>query len=148
MTCHDAPAVTALVPWFGSKRTLAPTIVSELGQHRAYWEPFCGSMAVLLAKPPSASETVNDLNGDLVNLARVLKDPCEGPRLYRRLRRTLCCQEFVAEARQRLRTDVNPTDRAYWFFLNSWLSMNGLAGSKAGMVHDRGIARRYTSGGG
>ena len=47
----DAPAIKAIVPSFGGKRTLAPQIVAELGEHRAYWEPFCGSMAVLIAIP-------------------------------------------------------------------------------------------------
>ncbi len=42
--------ITAIAPWFGGKRTLAPRIIEALGKHTAYWEPFCGSMAVLLAK--------------------------------------------------------------------------------------------------
>ncbi len=50
--------ITAIAPWFGSKRTLAPEIVRRLGLHRAYCEPFCGSMAVLLAKPPCSFELV------------------------------------------------------------------------------------------
>ena len=40
--------VTALAPWFGGKRTLAPKVIELLGEHRTYVEPFCGSMAVLL----------------------------------------------------------------------------------------------------
>lgn len=36
--------ISAIAPWFGSKRTLAPRIVEVLGEHRAYWEPFCGSL--------------------------------------------------------------------------------------------------------
>ena len=71
--------IKALAPWFGSKRNLAPEIVRELGKHRKYDEPFCGSAAVLLAKEPATCETVNDLHGDLINLARVVKDE------------TLCC---------------------------------------------------------
>jgi len=66
--------IKALVPWFGSKRRLAPEIVRELGPHAAYWEPFCGSLAVLLAKPPCPMETVNDLHADLVNLANAIAD--------------------------------------------------------------------------
>lgn len=34
--------VTAIAPWFGSKRAMAPTIAEQLGPHRAYLEPFCG----------------------------------------------------------------------------------------------------------
>lgn len=35
--------IKALAPWFGAKRNLAPVIVGLLGEHRIYWEPFCGS---------------------------------------------------------------------------------------------------------
>jgi DNA adenine methylase len=42
----DDMPIKAIAPWFGGKRTLAPRITAELGAHRAYWEPFCGSMAV------------------------------------------------------------------------------------------------------
>ena len=66
---EDIPKIGAIAPWFGSKRSMAPIIVSELGPHSAYWEPFCGSMAVLMAKPPCIMETVNDLHADLINLA-------------------------------------------------------------------------------
>lgn len=66
-------AVTAILPWYGSKRTLASRIVSALGPHRAYWEPFCGSAAVLIAKPVATMETVNDLHGDLIHMIRIMQ---------------------------------------------------------------------------
>lgn len=62
------------MPYFGSKQTIAPWIVSLLPDHGHYVEPFAGSMAVLLAKPPSRMETVNDLDGRLVTFWRVLRD--------------------------------------------------------------------------
>jgi site-specific DNA-adenine methylase len=36
-------AITAVVPYFGAKRTLGARIASEIGDHRAYFEPFCGA---------------------------------------------------------------------------------------------------------
>jgi len=62
------------VPYFGSKQTLAPWIVSLLPAHEHYVEPFCGSLSVLLAKPPARMETVNDLDGGLMTFWRVLRD--------------------------------------------------------------------------
>lgn len=62
------------VPYFGSKQTLAPWIVSMLPPHEHYVEPFAGSLAVLLAKPPSRMETVNDLDHSLVTFWRVLRN--------------------------------------------------------------------------
>jgi DNA adenine methylase len=70
-------AVTTLIsplPYFGAKTAIAPQLVALMPQHRHYVEPFAGSLAVLLAKPPSPMETVNDLDGDLVTFWRVLRD--------------------------------------------------------------------------
>lgn len=61
-------------PYFGGKTLLADRITALFPTHRHYVEPFCGSLAVLLAKPASVMETVNDLDGDLVTFWRVLRD--------------------------------------------------------------------------
>ena len=128
------PKIKAIAPWFGGKRTLAPVIVEELGQHSAYWEPFCGSMAVLLAKPESSHEHVNDLHGDLVNLARVIQHPTAGPKLYRRLRRAMMYEDILQDAHAYLDQPFEPadqpdTERAYHYFLASWIGRNGVAGT-------------------
>jgi DNA adenine methylase len=60
--------------YFGGKTSIAERIVSFLPAHEHYVEPFAGSLAVLLAKPLSSMETVNDLDGLLVNFWRVLRD--------------------------------------------------------------------------
>jgi DNA adenine methylase len=57
------------IAYFGSKVRIAPRIVEYLPPHRGYVEPYCGSLAVLFAKPPSVYEVVNDLDGDLVCVA-------------------------------------------------------------------------------
>lgn len=60
--------------YFGGKTGMADRIAALLPPHKHYIEPFGGSLAVLLAKPPSRLETVNDLNGDLMTFWRVLRD--------------------------------------------------------------------------
>lgn len=62
------------ITYYGGKTTIADRIVSLLPDHKHYVEPFCGSLAVLLAKRPSAHETVNDLDGDLITFWRVLRN--------------------------------------------------------------------------
>lgn len=62
------------IPYFGSKQTIAHWIVSMLPPHEHYIEPYCGSLAVLLAKPLSRMETVNDLDRAVVTFWRVLRD--------------------------------------------------------------------------
>jgi DNA adenine methylase len=156
---HSAMAeemkVKGIYPGFGSKRGMAALISHQLGPHRAYWEPFCGSMAVLLAKPVCTSETVCDLHGDLINLAQVIQDKKLGPALYRWLRRTLVSEELYDLSAIRMRDyrngdngKMNGTlslDRAYHFFVGSWLGRNGLQGTtKVG----HSFTRRFTMNGG
>lgn len=61
------------IPYFGGKITIGPTIAALLPDHTHYVEPFAGSLSILLAKPASAHETVNDLDGDVMNFWRVLR---------------------------------------------------------------------------
>jgi DNA adenine methylase len=62
------------IPYFGGKITLGPRIAALLPEHRHYVEPYCGSLAVLLAKTPAPMETVNDLDQALVTFWRVLRE--------------------------------------------------------------------------
>lgn len=63
-----------LLRYPGSKWNLANRIVDLLPKHKSYLEPYFGSGAVLFTKPPSAIETVNDLNEDIVNLFEIVRD--------------------------------------------------------------------------
>jgi DNA adenine methylase len=136
-----------MLPYFGGKRTLAPEIVQELGPHKAYWEPFCGSLAVLFAKEPCSHETVNDLNGNVVNLAMVVACPQRGPDLFQRLLHTTFCEHLFNRCRERLAQDeeVCPEDRAYCFFVESWMARNGVAGTRSA---NAAFCVRFTSNGG
>lgn len=60
--------------YYGGKTSLADAIVALLPSHTHYVEPFAGSLAVLLAKPRSKMETVNDLDKDLMTFWQVLRD--------------------------------------------------------------------------
>lgn len=69
--------MTAIKPpilYFGGKMTAGPQIAGLFPPHLHYVEPYCGSLAVLLAKQPSPHETVNDLDGALMTFWRVLRD--------------------------------------------------------------------------
>lgn len=62
------------VPYFGGKQSIAPWIVSLLPDHDHYVEPYAGGLSVLLAKPPSKLETVNDLDEQLTTFWRIVRD--------------------------------------------------------------------------
>lgn len=144
--------IKAIAPWFGGKRTLAPRIVAELGEHRVYWEPFCGSMAVLFAKPSCVMETVNDLHGELINLARVVQSDDLAPILFDRMNRTMMHEDLMHKAAQRYRArgdipagDTPDLERACDYMLCAWLGRNGVAGTSS---YNQGFCVRYTANGG
>lgn len=60
--------------YYGGKGRLAPWIASLFPPHRVYVEPFAGSAAVLLAKPPVRHEVLNDLDDYVVLFYRMLRD--------------------------------------------------------------------------
>lgn len=145
---HCSAAITALAPWFGSKRNLAKYIIAELGDHRVYWEPFCGSLAILMNKEPCVMETVNDLHRDLINLARVVQHDDEGPRLFERLSRTAMHEGLFADASAAIAdseaSEFDP-QRAYQYCIVTWLGRNGVAGTASYSGH---FCVRYTANGG
>ena len=59
--------------WLGGKSQLARTIIDMMPEHHHYCEVFGGAGWVLFKKTVSKLETINDINGDLVNLYRVFK---------------------------------------------------------------------------
>lgn len=58
----------------GSKWSYAEWITSFLPPHRFYLEPFFGSGAVFFQKEPAPYETINDLDGLVVNFFRVCRE--------------------------------------------------------------------------
>jgi DNA adenine methylase len=68
-----AMVIPRILHYPGSKWSMANWIISHFPDHTTYLEPFFGSGAVLFTKPRSQLETVNDLDGEVVNLFRVIR---------------------------------------------------------------------------
>src|SRR5262245_5270668 len=60
--------------WYGGKFNHLNWLLPLLPDCHHYCEPFGGSAAVLLNRPPAAVETYNDMDGEVVNFFRVLRD--------------------------------------------------------------------------
>ena len=93
-----------LLRYHGGKWRLAPWIIGHFPRHLMYVEPFGGGASVLLRKQPALQEVYNDLDGEIVNLFRVLRDSDHAERLTRLLELTphawseydLSCEEPVS----------------------------------------------------
>jgi len=66
-----------IIPWLGGKRRLAETLLNRFPAHGCYVEVFAGGAALYFMRPPADVEVINDVNGDLVNLYRVVKHHLE-----------------------------------------------------------------------
>ncbi len=67
--------------YHGGKHRIAPWVISHFPEHTVYVEPYGGSAGVLLRKPRSYGEIYNDLDGQVVNVFRQLRDPVAAKRL-------------------------------------------------------------------
>jgi len=64
----------AILKYPGAKWRISDWIISHFPEHKVYLEPFFGSGGVFFNKQPSYIETINDINGEVVNLFRVCRE--------------------------------------------------------------------------
>jgi DNA adenine methylase len=114
-----------LLRYLGSKWRLAPWIIAHFPAHDIYVEPFGGAAAVLLQKPRVRTEVYNDVDGELVNLFRVLRSPDAGE-LVRQVALTPYAREEYLEAH--LPTD-QPLERARRLIVRSHMG-HGTRGTR------------------
>ncbi|MBM7854967.1 DNA adenine methylase [Desulfohalotomaculum tongense] len=63
-----------VLKWPGAKWNIADIIVDLMPKHNIYLEPFFGSGAIFFTKPPCNTEVLNDLDGEVTNLFKVIRD--------------------------------------------------------------------------
>lgn len=69
---------TPIIPWMGGKRRLADRLIPLFPPHECYVEVFAGGAALYFMRPQAAPvEVLNDINGDLVTLYRVVQNHLE-----------------------------------------------------------------------
>lgn len=107
--------MNAILNYPGAKWGMAEQIVSLMPQHRSYVEPFFGSGAGFFNKPPSAIETVNDIDGDIVNFFKVLREQTD--RLIEVISLTPYAREVFDDAHEN--RGVDEFDKAYRFAIRS-----------------------------
>jgi len=115
-----------LIPfgWYGGKFSHLAWLLPLLPSCHHYCEPFAGSAAILLNRKPSPVETYNDLDGEVCNFFRVLRDQKEA--LIEAIGLTPFSREEFALA-CRLNPDLTPLERARRFYIRARQVRTGLA---------------------
>ncbi len=109
---------------FGSKVRLAGDIIRLIPAGCRVWvEGFAGSAAVTLAKPPHRFENLNDKDGEIVNLFRVIRDREMCAELAELIALTPYAQQEFAEACLAEAGAAGPVERARLFLVRSWMSI-------------------------
>ena len=113
-----------IIPWIGGKRRLAGNILPLLPEHQCYVEPFCGAAAIFFLKKPSPVEILNDINGDLVNLYRVVKYHLE--ELYKQFKWVLTSRQNLDWLQSTVPETLTDVQRAARFLYLQKLAFGGL----------------------
>lgn len=111
-------------------------IIKLFPPHHTYVEPFGGAASLLFAKEPAPVECYNDLNGDVVNLFRVLRTPEQFEQFRDTVQLIPYSRTEYDEARAKHRAGgiTDPVERAVVFFTISRMSFGGRFGSGFGRV--------------
>lgn len=109
--------------WYGGKYSHLGWLLPLLPWTPVYCEPFGGSAAVLINREPASVEIYNDIDGELVNFFRVLRQ--EPEELLRQLTFTPFSREEYALAISS-EGDVSDLERARRFFVRARQTRTGL----------------------
>lgn len=126
------------IRYHGGKFRLAPWVVGFFPPHMTYVEPFGGAAGVLIRKPISYAEVYNDLDGDIVNFFRVLRDESQCLQLERALALTPYAREEFESAWKQV---ADPVERARRTAIRAQMGF-GSAGATKGCTGFRIDCRR------
>lgn len=137
-------------PYMGSKRRVAEDVWERFGDVKHYFEPFAGSLSVLIKRPDwhqNDTQTVNDLDGFITNFWRSIKHDPKGVAgclkdepiieldTHAKARWLLNEEDDLIES---LRKDIDFYDTkaaAYWVYGQSCWKMSGWPSESKKMPH-------------
>lgn len=111
--------------WYGGKFSHLEWLLPLLPESHHYCEPFAGSAAVLLNRAPAMVETYNDIDGEVVNFFRVLRD--KKKKLIEAIGLTPFSREELYTAVCTNGDLISDVERARRFFVRARQTRTGLA---------------------
>jgi len=124
-----------IIPWMGGKRRLADRLTPLFPPHEYYVDVFAGSAALLFMRPqPAPVEVLNDLNGDLATLYRVVQNHLE--EFVRQFKWAFSSRqifEWQKMTRPEILTDIQRAAR--FFYLQQHAFGGKITGQTFGIAH-------------
>lgn len=113
--------------WYGGKFSHLNWLLPLLPKCEHYCEPFGGSAAVLLNREPSAVETYNDLDNEVVNFFRVLRNQKDNL-IYSIVMTPFSREEFELAIKTNYKDpEISDLEKARRFFVKARQVRTGLA---------------------
>lgn len=127
-----------ILNYAGSKWSMAKWLVKQMPEHEIYLEPFFGSGAVFFTKEPAKIETINDIDGNVVNLFKIMREkPFELACMVDLTPYARC--EYLQAIERLTEGDlgaINDLERARLFLIRCWMSQGGKTATKTGWRHN------------
>jgi DNA adenine methylase len=121
MTEEPLALAQPIVPWIGGKRRLADTLLTRFPAHSCYVELFAGGAALYFLRHPAEVEVLNDVNGELVNLYRVVQRHLE--EFVRQFKWALSSRQvfkWLQDTQPHTLTDIERAARFYYLQHNAF----------------------------
>ena len=136
---NQYPKARAAFGYYGCKQKVSSKMLEFLPPHNCWLELFCGSAAITLAKKAAPIEIINDIDGNIVNVFRQLRNsPTE---LISSIEFTPYAREEFLQTRNDNETQSD-LERARRFLVEAMMSINGvLAGNKGGFSYSNSYSR-------
>lgn len=139
MALENVPAAAPVAPWMGGKKQLASTIIAriECTPHKTYVEPFVGMGGVFLRRPfRPRLEVANDLNGEIINLFRILQR--HYPQLLEVMKFSITSRREFERLRKQDPDTLTDLERAARFLYLQRLAFGGQVSGVFGVSPDHG----------
>ena len=132
--------------WYGGKYSHLSWLLPLLPRTNHYCEPFGGSGAVLVNREPSPVETYNDLDGEVVNFFKVLRE--QRDELIEAIGLTPFSRKELVKAIKNHNKKLSNMERARRFYIKARQTRTGLAqsASEGRWATCRDTSRRGMSG--
>ncbi len=112
-----------IIPWMGGKTRLLKQIIPLIPAHQCYVEVFAGGAALFYKKQPVKVEVLNDINGELINLYRVVQHHLE--EFVRQFKWALSSREVFKWEKMKQPETLTDIQRAARFYYLQKLAFGG-----------------------